>query len=58
MDNDSVFINETLTEYCAERGIEFTRSRPYRKNDPGLDGAEERRGGPPLRSVMIATPAR
>ena len=32
-DNDSVFINGTLTQYCAERGIEFTRSRPYRKND-------------------------
>ena len=23
-DNDSVFINDTLTEYCAGRGIEFT----------------------------------
>ena len=32
-DNDSVFINATLTQYCTERGIEFTRSRPYRKND-------------------------
>ena len=37
-DNDSVFTNDTLTndtltQYCAERGIEFTRSRPYRKND-------------------------
>ena len=32
-DNDSVFINAALTQYCAERGIEFTRSRPYRKND-------------------------
>ena len=32
-DNDSIFINDTLTQYCAERGIEFTRSRPYRKND-------------------------
>ena len=32
-DNDSVFINDTLTRYCAERGIEFTCSRPYRKND-------------------------
>ena len=32
-DNDSVFINDTLTEYCADRSIEFTRSRPYRKND-------------------------
>ena len=32
-DNDSVFINDTLTQYCADRGIEFTRSRAYRKND-------------------------
>ena len=32
-DNDSVFINDTLTQYCAGQGIEFTRSRPYRKND-------------------------
>ena len=32
-DNDSVFINDTLTQYCAQRGIEFTRSRPYRKSD-------------------------
>ena len=32
-DSDSVFINATLTQYCGERGIEFTRSRPYRKND-------------------------
>ena len=32
-DNDSVFINQTLMEYCAGLGIEFTRSRAYRKND-------------------------
>ena len=32
-DNDSVFINETLLNYCAGLGIEFTRSRAYRKND-------------------------
>ena len=32
-DNDSVFINDTLTQCCADRGIEFTRSRAYRKND-------------------------
>ena len=32
-DNDSVFINETLLGYCEDRGIEFTRSRAYRKND-------------------------
>ena len=32
-DIDSVFINETLVQYCADRGIEFTRSRAYRSND-------------------------
>ena len=32
-DNDGAFINETLIPYCAHSGIEFTRSRPYRKND-------------------------
>ena len=32
-DNDSAFLNETLTTYCQDRGIEFTRSRAYRKND-------------------------
>ena len=32
-DNDSVFIDETLVQICAQRGIEFTRSRAFRKND-------------------------
>jgi hypothetical protein len=32
-DNDSVFINETVRDYCASTGIAFTRCRPYRKND-------------------------
>ena len=32
-DNDSAFINETVLEYCRQHEIEFTRSRPYRKND-------------------------
>jgi hypothetical protein len=32
-DNGSEFINETVISYCRENGIEFTRSRPYRKND-------------------------
>ena len=32
-DNDSVFMNETVRNYCMEAGVEFTRSRPYRKND-------------------------
>jgi hypothetical protein len=32
-DNDSVFMNEILLEYCERHGIELTRSRAYRKND-------------------------
>ena len=32
-DNGSEFINMHLFRYCTERGITFTRSRPYRKND-------------------------
>ena len=32
-DNDSSFINESLTKYCEMQHISFTRSRPYRKND-------------------------
>jgi hypothetical protein len=32
-DNDSVFINETVRDYCLAGGIAFTRCRPYRKND-------------------------
>jgi hypothetical protein len=32
-DNDSAFINETLLNYCQQQKWEFTRSRPYQKND-------------------------
>ena len=32
-DNDGAFINETLLEWTAQQGIEFTRSRTYRSND-------------------------
>ncbi|MGH7364216.1 MAG: integrase catalytic domain-containing protein, partial [Candidatus Methylomirabilales bacterium] len=32
-DNGSEFINTTLSEWFAERGVTFTRGRPYRKND-------------------------
>jgi len=28
-----VFLNETVQSYCKEAGVEFTRCRPYRKND-------------------------
>ena len=32
-DNDGAFINESLLGFCNARQVEFTRSRPYRKND-------------------------
>ena len=32
-DNDSVFMNETVRDYCAQAGVESTRCRPYREND-------------------------
>lgn len=32
-DNDSAFINWNLKWWCDARGIDYTRSRPYRKND-------------------------
>jgi hypothetical protein len=32
-DNGAEFINHQLLRYCEDRGITFTRSRPYRKND-------------------------
>ena len=32
-DNDSVFMNETVKNYCEQTGLVFTRCRPYRKND-------------------------
>src|ERR1700750_1750402 len=46
-DNDSVFMNETVRDYCQQAGIEFTRCRPYRKNGQAWveqkNGAVERR---------------
>jgi hypothetical protein len=32
-DNGSEFLNETVLAYCEKHRIEFTRSRPYQKND-------------------------
>lgn len=32
-DNDTVFMNETVRDYCAAEKIAFTRCRSYRKND-------------------------
>lgn len=32
-DNGSEFVNEAVLAYCADAKIEFTRARPYKKND-------------------------
>jgi len=32
-DNGSEFINEQLLSYCRKKGIQFTRGRPYKKDD-------------------------
>jgi len=33
-DNGKESINHTLLDYCRREEITFTRSRPYKKNDP------------------------
>jgi hypothetical protein len=48
-DNDSVFMNETVHTYCKEAGIEFTRCRPYRKNDQAW--VEQKNGAVVRRTV-------
>jgi transposase InsO family protein len=32
-DNGSEFINDHLLRYCQAQGIQFTRGRPYKKDD-------------------------
>lgn len=32
-DNGSEFLSDQLKRFCKEQGLEFTRSRPYKKND-------------------------
>jgi hypothetical protein len=41
-DNDSVFMNETVRDYCEQVGIEFTRCRPYRKKRPSSGSGRAR----------------
>ena len=48
-DNDSVFMNETVRDYCKTAGIEFTRCRPYRKNDQAW---VEQKNGAVVRRVV------
>lgn len=48
-DNDSVFINETLRDYCRDAGIVFTRCRPWRKNDQAF---VEQKNGSVVRRIV------
>jgi hypothetical protein len=48
-DNDSVFMNETVRDYCIAAGVEFTRCRPYRKNDQAW--VEQKNGSVVRRAV-------
>ena len=50
-DNDSVFMNETVQSYCKEAGVEFTRCRPYRKNDQAW---VEQKNGAVVRRIVGA----
>ena len=54
-DYDSAFINETRVQYCAQRGIEFTRSRAYRKNDQAW--TEQKNGSVAVSPATTATRA-
>ncbi len=53
-DNDSVLMNETVRDYCKGAGVEFTRCRPYRKNDQAW---VEQRNGAPWSGTQWATGA-
>ena len=48
-DNDSVFINETVRDYCRNAGIVFTRCRPWRKNDQAF---VEQKNGAVVRRIV------
>jgi hypothetical protein len=48
-DNDSVFMNETVQEFCRSAGVAFTRCRPYRKNDQAW---VEQKNGAVIRRVV------
>jgi hypothetical protein len=48
-DNDSVFMHETVQDYCLAANVEFTRCRPYRKNDQAW--VEQKNGSVVRRAV-------
>ena len=48
-DNDSVFVNKTVRDYCRDSGIVFTRCRPWHKNDQAF---VEQKNGAVVRRVV------
>jgi hypothetical protein len=48
-DNDSVFMNETVRDYCQAAGVVFTRCRPDRKNDQAF---VEQKNGAVVRRIV------
>ena len=48
-DNDSVFMNKTVRDYCRDAGVEFTRCRPWRKNDQAF---VEQKNGAVVRRIV------
>lgn len=48
-DNDSVFMNESVHEYCVRDYIELTRCHPYRKNDQAF---VEQKNGAIVRKIV------
>src|SRR5262249_50091092 len=43
------FLNETIRDYCQQAAIEFTRCRPYRKNDQAF---VEQKNGAVVRRIV------
>ena len=48
-DNDSVFVNATVRDYCRDSGIVFTRCRPWHKNDQAF---VEQKNGAIVRRIV------
>ena len=48
-DNDSVFVNKTVRDYCRDSGILFTRCRPWHKNDQAF---VEQKNGAIVRRIV------
>jgi hypothetical protein len=48
-DNDSVFMKETVRDYCLRDGMELTRCRPYWKNNQAF---VEQKNGAIVRRIV------